>query len=119
MAVQKAEKLMTPEGREWLRIPYVFWKNAKARYAGCWGGMSYYIPEPSDFREQQSYYPLRAVGEGIAIAAMCPGWRPAEQSFEALCRTTDFVDYRLHHTCAPIALVEAYWLTCRIDRHTI
>lgn len=117
MAVRKAEELMTPEGAEWLRIPYVFWKKAKARFAGCWGGMSYYVPEPSDFREHQSYYPLRAVGEGIAVAATCPGWKVSDQSLETLCRMADFVDYSLHRTCAPIALVEAYWLLQR-SRYT-
>ena len=115
MAVRQAEQIMTPEGAEWLRIPYVSWKKAKARYAGCWGGKAYYVPEPSDFREHQSYYPLRAVGEGIAVAATCPGWQAADPSFEKLCQTADFVDYGRHRTCAPIALVEAYWLVRRAN----
>ncbi len=114
MAIRQAERLMTTEGAEWLRIPYVTWKKAKARYAGCWGGKAYYVPEPSDFREHQSYYPLRAVGEGIAVAATCPGWKVSDQSLETLCRMADFVDYRQHRTCAPIALVEAYWLVQRL-----
>lgn len=110
MAVQKTKELMTPEGAEWLQIPYIYWKQAKARYAGCWGGKGYFTPEPSDFREHQSYYPLRAVGEGIAVAAICPGWKVSKQSLEQLCRMADFVDYDKHSTCAPIALIEAYWL---------
>ena len=73
----------------------------------------YYVPEPSDFREHQSYYPLRAVGEGMAVAAACPGWKVSEHSLDTLCRMADFVDYGLHRTCAPIALVEAYWLIRR------
>ncbi len=113
MAIRQADRLMTTEGAEWLRIPYVFWKKAKARYAGCWGGRMYYVPEPSDFREHQSYYPLRAVGEGMAVAATCPGWKVSEHSLDTLCRMADFVDYGLHRTCAPIALVEAYWLIRR------
>ena len=113
MAIRQANRLMTPEGAEWLRIPYIFWKKAKARYAGCWGGRMYYVPEPSDFREHQSYYPLRAVGEGMAVAAACPEWKVSEHSLDTLCRMADFVDYGLHRTCAPIALVEAYWLIRR------
>lgn len=111
MAVRKAEQLMTPEGAGWLRIPYVSWKQAKARYSGCRGGKAYFVPEPSDFREDLAYYPLRAVGEGIAVAATCPGWKVSEQSRKILCQMTNFVDYRQHDTCAPIALVEAYWLS--------
>ncbi|MGN1345457.1 MAG: hypothetical protein ACI4V1_01620 [Eubacteriales bacterium] len=110
MAVRKAKELMTPEGAEWLQIQYICWKNAKARYAGCWGGKGYFTPEPSDFREHLSYYPLRAVGEGIAVAALCPGWKVSETSLEQLCRMANFVDYEKHSTCAPIALIEAYWL---------
>ena len=111
MAIRRAESLMTPEGAEWLQIPYVQWQKAKFRYAGCYGGMGYFTPEPSDFREHQSYYPLRAVGEGLAIASLCPGWRVSDAALDALCRMADFVDYDRHSTCAPIALLDGYWLT--------
>ena len=111
MAIRKAEELMTPEGAEWLAIPYVDWRKSKFRYAGCWGDYGYFVPEPSDFREHQSYYPLRAVGEGVAVAAMCPGWTVSDAAVERLVRMAEFVDYDRHCTCAPIALIEAYWLT--------
>ncbi|MBR3998056.1 MAG: hypothetical protein IKI93_06900 [Clostridia bacterium] len=111
MAIRKAEELMTPEGAEWLEIPYVDWRKSKFRYAGCWGDYGYFVPEPSDFREHQSYYPLRAVGEGVAVAAMCPGWTVSDAAVERLVRMAEFVDYDRHCTCAPIALIEAYWLT--------
>ena len=108
-AAENARSLMTPKGAEWLRIPYTEWKRSKFRYAGCYGGMGYFVPEPSDFREHQSYYPLRAVGEGIAIAALCPGYSLSPDSTDMLCRMAAFVDYDRHATCAPIALLEGYW----------
>ena len=111
LAVQKAAELMTPEGKAWLEIPYTVWRESKFRYAGVWGDIGYFVPEPSDFREHQSYYPLRTVGEGITIATTCPGWKISNASLEQLCRMADFVDYEKHRTCAPIALLEAYWLT--------
>ena len=110
MSVRKAEELMTPEGAQWLEIPYTAWKQSKFRYAGFWGDYGYFVPEPSDFREHQSYYPLRAVGEGIAVAAMCPGWKVSDTAAERLVQMAEFVDYDKHATCAPIALIEAYWL---------
>lgn len=113
LSVQKAVELMTPERKEWLEIPYTVWQKSKFRYAGVWGNMGYFVPEPSEFREHQSYYPLRAVGEGIIIAATCPVWRISEDSFEYLCSMAEFVNYEKHRTCAPIALLEAYWLTRR------
>ncbi len=113
MTVRQAERLATPEGEEWLRIPYTAWKTSRFRYAGCRGGKGYFIPEPSDFREDQAYYPLRAVGEGIAVAATCPGWTVADEALGALRRTAEHVDYEKHKTCAPIALIEAYWLARR------
>ncbi len=69
------------------------------------------MPEPSDFREHQSYYPLRAVGEGIAVAAICPGWTVSDTAVNRLVQMAEFVDYEKHSTCAPIALLEAYWLS--------
>lgn len=109
MAVQKARELMTPEGAAWLAIPYTPWQQSKFRYAGFHGGMAYFTPEPSDFREHQSYYPLRAVGEGVAIAALCPGYAVSAEAVDALCQMADFVDYDRHATCAPIALLDGYW----------
>ena len=110
MAAKQAEALMTPEGAQWLRIPYTSWEKSKFRYAGCWGGKGYFVPEPSDVREHQAYYPLRAVGEGIAVAATCPAGAISDRSADILRRMADFIDWKQHRTCAPIALVEAYWL---------
>ncbi len=108
-ACETADYLMTEKGREWLAIEYIPWQNAKARFAGFIGGIGYYTPEPSDFREHQSYYPLRAVGEGITVAALCPDYRVPDEVFQKLCDMAAFVDYSKHRTCAPIALLDAYW----------
>ena len=116
MSIRKADELMTPEGAEWLAIPYVRWQQSRFRYAGCWGDHGYFIPEPSDFREHQSYYPLRAVGEGVSVAAMCPGRKVSDAAVERLVRMAEFVDYDKHCTCAPIALLEAYWLSQAVSR---
>ncbi|MBQ7922851.1 MAG: hypothetical protein IJ325_09815 [Clostridia bacterium] len=110
MIVDWVNRLMTPQGTEWLEIQYGNWETSRFRYAGCKGGKGYFIPEPSNFREHQTYYPLRAVGEGISVAALCPGWRISDRSLDLLCRMADFVNYDKHCTCAPIALIEAYWL---------
>lgn len=109
MAIRQIQNLMTEEGAAWLRIPYTVWKTAKFRYAGYVGGYGYFVPEPSDFREHQAYYPLRAVGEGIAIAALCPGYRVSDAALDKLYEMADFVDYSQHRTCAPIALLDGYW----------
>ena len=117
MAIRKISELMTPECKEWLAIPYTVWQKSKFRYAGIYGDIGYFIPEPSDFREHMSYYPLRSCGEGIVIAATCPGWQVSKDAFEKLCKMIVFVDYEKHRTCAPIALLEAYWLTRRSQNH--
>ena len=116
LSIKEATNIMTPEGKQWLEIPYSVWQKSKHRFAGVWGGIGYFVPEPSDFREHQSYYPLRAVGEGIVIAATCPNRRISKAALTQLCNVIDFVDYEKHRTCAPIALLEAYWLAMRSDQ---
>lgn len=111
LAVEQAERLMTPEGAEWLQIPYTVWQKSKFRYAGVYGDIGYFTPEPSDFREHHSYYPLRAVGEGIAVSSICPGYRVSDASLDKLCQMAAFVNYDKHRTCAPIALLAGYWRT--------
>ena len=56
-------------------------------------------------------FPLRAVGEGLAIASLCPSCRVSDAALDALCRMAAFVEYGKHSTCAPIALLDGYWLT--------
>ena len=45
-------------------------------------------------------------------AVLPPGASETEPS-AALRRTAEHVDYEKHKTCAPIALIEAYWLARR------
>ena len=113
LAIRQADELMTEEGAKWLEIPYTVWNESKFRFAGVYGDMGYFVPEPSDFREHKSYYPLRAVGEGIVIAATCPSVRICDETLDQLIKMADFVNYDKHRTCAPIALIEAYWLAQR------
>lgn len=110
LAIRQADELMTEEGAKWLEIPYTVWNESKFRFAGVYGDMGYFTPEPSDFREHKSYYPLRDVGEGIVIAATCPNTRIGDETLDQLIKMSNFVNYDKHRTCAPIALVEAYWL---------
>ena len=113
LSAQTAEKLMTTEGKEWLEIPCIHWRNGKFRFVGIWGDMGYFGHDPADGKIHQAYYPLRAVGEGIVIAATCPGWQISDASLTQLCKMEEFLDYKKHKTCAPIALLEAYWLAVR------
>lgn len=113
LAGERADLLMTSSGAEWLEIPYLRWEESKFRFAGIYGDLPYYVPEPSDFREHLSYYPLRAVGECVSIAALCPGHRVAESVRDKLIAVGEFVNYGKHRTCAPVALLEGFWLTAK------
>ena len=98
---------------QWLSIYHSEWNRSKFRFAGIWGDYGYFVPEATDFKEHLAYYPLRAVGEGIVISATCPGHTVKDASFEKLCQMAEFIDCDEHRTCAPIALLEAYWLAKR------
>ncbi len=112
-AMEKADLLMTPTGAEWLEIPYLKWEESKFRFAGIYGDVPYFVPEPSDFREHLAYYPLRAVGECVSIAALCPGHKVTKSVRDRLIAVGEFVNYEKHRTCAPVALLEGYWLTAK------
>ncbi len=113
VALDQIKALMTPQGEEWLQIQFGPWETSHIRYAGYHGGKPYFIPEPGDFGRYKSYYPLRAAGEGIIVAALCPGYRIGEDTLEKLCQMAAFVDYDKHSTNAPIALIDAYWLAVK------
>ena len=109
LTVPRAEALLRPEGLAGLNWAYRPWNEVPASWAGFVGGKAYYCPGQSEFPDNRAFYPLRAVGESAAIAALCPGFRPPAGTVEALEALAAAVDYARHHTYAPLALVNAYW----------
>lgn len=105
----QAEKLLSPEGLAGLDWKYKTWDKAMAYYAGCYGGLAYYVPGQSELRENRAFYPLRSLGESLSAAALCPGYRVGDDSMQLLEKVADAVNYRTHVTYAPMALLNAYW----------
>ncbi len=109
MALPRAKALMTPEALAGLNWAYQPWNKVRAYYVGFIGDKIYYNPGQSEYRENRAFYPLRAVGECTAVAALCPGYRLPEGTLKAIEELAEAVDYDRHHTYAPLALVNAYW----------
>ena len=104
-----AQAILTPEGREGLNWAYQPWNKVRAYWVGFIGGKPYYNPGQSEYPENRAFYPLRAVGECAAIAALCPGYALPAGAQEALEAAAAAVDYAQHRTYAPLALVNAWW----------
>ncbi|MGM9625259.1 MAG: hypothetical protein ACI3XM_06080, partial [Eubacteriales bacterium] len=111
-----ADAVLTPEGLAGLDWKYKPWDKVRALYVGYIGGKVYYNPNQSEFGENRAFYPLRAVGETVTIAALCPGYTVSGKTMAQLLRVADAVHYDTHVTYAPMALLNAYW-TAREAAH--
>lgn len=111
LADRQAQAILTPEGLSGLNWKYRPWNEVRAHFVGFIGGKAYYNPGQSEFPENKAFYPLRAVGECVSIAALCPGYRIPESYTLLLSDMAEHVDYREHVTYAPMALLNAYWLS--------
>lgn len=74
------------------------------------GGYRYLNPAQSEWAENKSFYPLRAVGETASVAALCYERRISDQLSEILDMVADSVDYTCHYSYAPLLLYCGYWL---------
>ncbi len=109
-AVYQARDLVKPERIPGLAFKYYPWNKIRAQFVGFIGGKAYYNPGQSEFRENTALYPIRAVGEGLAVSALCPGYEISEEAQALLCQLSDVIDYEDHYTYAPMTLFNAYWL---------
>ncbi len=109
-ALAQGRELVKPENIPGLAWKYKPWNKERAIYVGFIGGKVYYNPCQSEWVENTALYPIRAVGEGMAIGALCPGYHLRSESLEILQQVADAIDYNDHYTYAPMTLFNAWWL---------
>lgn len=110
VALSSARSVLLAENLAKLSWEYKPWNKVRASYVGFIGEMVYYNPGQSEFSDNGAFYPLRAVGEAAAVAALCPGYAVSDEVKKAVKDVLAAVDYDTHNTYAPLALINAYWL---------
>ena len=108
-----AEKFRNGDYADSVYYPFRKWNSVEPLYREEFNGYRYENPAQSERKENAAFYPLRSVGEGACIAALCPRYRVSESLTEALkylMRELDFSRYP--NVYAPLFLACGY-VTCR------
>ena len=102
----------------WSTVYYSFrkWNEIAPLYSEDFNGYRYENPGQSERKDNAAFYPVRSVGEGACIAALCPGYPVSEALFESLDFLLNALDFsRYPNVYAPLLLSCGY-VTCLKNR---
>ena len=78
---------------------------------GTFGGKHYLNPGQNESTHVNSaFYPIRNVGEGASLVALCPEYPVSDSLCETLAALAGNIDYAKHHTYAPLLVAGGYML---------
>ncbi len=111
-ALAAAEYMRKEEHRNTVYYSFRKWDEISPLYCEDFNGYRYENPGQSERKENAAFYPIRSVGEGACIAALCPGYTVSEGLFESLSFLLNELDFsRYPNVYAPLLLSCGY-ITC-------
>lgn len=113
-AVLYSKELCKPEHKNDFCYQYRDWRYMPAKFDGYIGQMPYYNPNQCSLEENQSFYPVRNVGDAAAIGALC-GDAP-DDVISSVTNLCDRIDFDNHYSSAPLNLINAFWLLKEIKK---
>ena len=83
---------------------------------GVFQGYRYLNPAQSELRENVAFYPVREVGEGAILAAMCPERKVSDALAEAVLRMAEAVDVDKQSSVYPLLYMPCAYAMCVENR---
>ena len=71
-ALEQSRTFCAPENRSALNFRFRAWDAVEPWDIGPYEGLPFLNPAQSEYPENRAFYPVREVGEGAAVAAICP-----------------------------------------------
>ena len=111
-ALDSAKKFQTSEYQEAIRYPFRKWDRIEPLHQGVFNGYQYNNPAQSERKENLSFYPIRSVGEGACITALCPDYPISETLFDALIFLANTLNIPLYSNVYALLLLPCGYVTC-------
>ena len=80
------------------------------------GTYRYLNPGQSELKENVAFCPVREVGEGAMLAAMCPQRRVSDDVLAALVRMADAIDVKKHSSVYSLLYMPCAYALCMENR---
>ncbi len=95
-------------------LDYAFkmWKQVNMKDDGYFNGCRYLNPGQSELSENVAFYPVREVGEGAILAAMCPERRVSSELPKAVLRMANVIDTKKQSSVYPLLYLPCAYALC-------
>lgn len=104
-----------PERKTQLDYAFKPWRSVNM-HDDEFGAYRYLNPGQSELKENVAFYPVREVGEGAILAAMCPGRRVSDDVLAALVRMADAIDVKKHSSVYSLLYMPCAYALCMENR---
>lgn len=111
-ALASAEQFRNGAYLDTLYYPFRKWDLTEPLYREDFNGYRYENPAQSERKENAAFYPLRSVGEGACITALCPDYPISENLFEALRFLANTLDLPRYSNVYALLLLPCGYVTC-------
>lgn len=115
-ALAFAEKFRRGDYTDSIYYPFRKWNAIEPLYREEFNGYRYENPAQSERKENAAFYPIRSVGEGACIAALCPGYNVSEEIFESLNFLMNALDFSGYPNVYAPLLLSCGYVTCLKNR---
>lgn len=115
-ALASAEKFRNGEYDASLYYPFQKWNRIEPLSRDVFNGCRYENPAQSERKENAAFYPVRSVGEGACIAALCPQYNVSEDLIEALKVLANKIDFSIYPNVYAPLLLSCGYITCLKNR---
>ena len=104
-----------PERKAQLDYAFKPWRSVNM-HDDEFGTYRYLNSGQSELKENVAFYPVREVGEGAMLAAMCPQRRVSDDVLAALVRMADAIDVKTHSSVYSILYMPCAYALCMENR---
>ncbi|MBP3300247.1 MAG: hypothetical protein J6M34_01930 [Clostridia bacterium] len=111
-SLASAEKFRSGAFWDTLYYPFRRWDRIEPLCREVFNGYRYENPAQSERKENAAFYPVRAVGEGACIAALCPGYPISDEIFDALLFLANAFNFSQYSNVYALLLLPCGYVTC-------
>ena len=110
-SIQNSKEFSDPKRSDEVNYRFCPWNKRHLIYCDEFGGYKYYSSGQTESPLNTAFYPVREVGEGAILAAICPERRVSYELSDAVFNMAQAIDLKKHSSVyAPLYLPCAYAL---------
>ena len=112
-AIKNSTEYTKAEYREQLSYRFKKFDSIEPLTVTIEHGNEYYNTAQSEREDNPMFYPVRSVGEGAMIAALCPDFKISDELISAVLNMADALDYENQYSVYAPLLLSCAYIMCK------